>query len=346
MRNRNIQWAFLLLLAFLVPAAIGQVISNFPSSAGNAGTVTGVTATLPITSTGGAAPDIGCTAASAGAGGCVVNTTGILIADAGWASNVASGVNAFQVLTNGGRIDVGAGASDYCSSDGTTVTFAGPVTATGALKGTTSVSVAGTNGPSMTFSQSAFITGTSAPLLLYASGSSGITETIRLDSARADAALQCVVVGTESASPNALSILFSIAKGIGSGANDASNGTSLYRVMGSGNIQLSSVLTWHAAVPSLTSFGGTGASIAGSGVAFDINVGTVAPGGTGTLTFATTATTGYNCHCENITNNATSVIGQTGSSTTTCVIANYVRTTGIAGNWTASDHLRCTVAAF
>jgi hypothetical protein len=40
----------------------------------------------------------------------------------------SSGVNSFAVLNNGGRIDFGAGASDYASSDGTTVNFAGPVT--------------------------------------------------------------------------------------------------------------------------------------------------------------------------------------------------------------------------
>jgi hypothetical protein len=43
----------------------------------------------------------------------------------------ASGSNALAVSTNGARTDFGAGASDYASSDGTTVTFAGPVTTTG-----------------------------------------------------------------------------------------------------------------------------------------------------------------------------------------------------------------------
>ena len=42
-------------------------------------------------------------------------------------SQKGSGSNAFQVETNGARMDFGAGASDYASSDGTTVTFAGPV---------------------------------------------------------------------------------------------------------------------------------------------------------------------------------------------------------------------------
>lgn len=48
----------------------------------------------------------------------------------GFVSTVASGSNAFGVSTNGARIDYGAGANDYASSDGTTVAFAGPIAAT------------------------------------------------------------------------------------------------------------------------------------------------------------------------------------------------------------------------
>jgi hypothetical protein len=47
------------------------------------------------------------------------------------ASESGSGSNAFAVLTNGARFDFGTGANDYASSDGTTVTFAGPVTVGG-----------------------------------------------------------------------------------------------------------------------------------------------------------------------------------------------------------------------
>lgn len=49
-------------------------------------------------------------------------------------SRAASGVNAVTVNTNGARIDFGAGASDYASSDGTIVTFAGPIAVTGAVQ--------------------------------------------------------------------------------------------------------------------------------------------------------------------------------------------------------------------
>lgn len=45
-------------------------------------------------------------------------------------ATVASGNNGLACQQNGCRVDFGAGASDYASSDGSTVTFAGPVGAT------------------------------------------------------------------------------------------------------------------------------------------------------------------------------------------------------------------------
>ncbi len=50
-----------------------------------------------------------------------------------------TGFNSFASTVNGSRMDFGAGASDYASSDGTTVTYAGPVTVTGLLSSTTTV---------------------------------------------------------------------------------------------------------------------------------------------------------------------------------------------------------------
>lgn len=60
----------------------------------------------------------------------------------GFSSAAASGTNALSVVTNGGRVDFGAGTSDYASSDGTTVTFAGPV-ASAASSNTLAFSSAG-----------------------------------------------------------------------------------------------------------------------------------------------------------------------------------------------------------
>ncbi len=47
-------------------------------------------------------------------------------------STIASGNNGFAVTQNGARIDFGAGANDYATSDGTTVTHASPLAATAA----------------------------------------------------------------------------------------------------------------------------------------------------------------------------------------------------------------------
>lgn len=81
-----------------------------------------------------------CHGQACGVGGTTGNpaVATLQVADIGVAGiNVAvtSGNNALAVGSNGGRIDHGAGASDYSSSDGTTVTYAGPLAASN-LSGT------------------------------------------------------------------------------------------------------------------------------------------------------------------------------------------------------------------
>lgn len=49
----------------------------------------------------------------------------------GFESTVGSGSTAFQISTNGAKADFGAGANDHATSDGTTVTFAGPLGSAG-----------------------------------------------------------------------------------------------------------------------------------------------------------------------------------------------------------------------
>ncbi len=103
-------------------------------------------------------------------------------------------------------------------------------------------------------------------------------------------------------------------------------------------------LAWSPTTPTITGFGGTGAAVSFSnGTAmFDINVGTVAPGNTGTITLPTAAN-GWTCHCYNkTTTSALNDIIVTSDTATTCVIAQIVIATGGAANWAASDHLRCT----
>ncbi len=112
--------------------------------------------------------------------------------------------------------------------------------------------------------------------------------------------------------------------------------------------RLSAAVTPTPAKPALTSFGGTGASITGNGLAFVINVGTVAPGNTGTLTFPDAAANGYVCVCTNVTHYpGTGTTVQSGvGTTTTCPLANIEVASGGALNWVASDKLTCLARAY
>lgn len=79
--------------------------------------------------------------------------------------------------------------------------------------------------------------------------------------------------------------------------------------------------------------------------AFTVNVGTACATSVGTITFPS-ATTGWVIECHNVTAPATNIVEQTGGSTTTATITNYVRTTGVAGNWTDSNILRCSAKGY
>lgn len=116
-------------------------------------------------------------------------------------------------------------------------------------------------------------------------------------------------------------------------------GTGIY--MGAGNLALSGT------APTLSGFGGTGATVSNSNgsVAFEINVGTVAPGNTGTINFPT-ATVGWVCRCYNkTTTSSVNEIIVTSDTASTCVIAQQVIATGSAANFAASDKIRCTATA-
>lgn len=91
----------------------------------------------------------------------------------------------------------------------------------------------------------------------------------------------------------------------------------------------------------------TSPSVTGTNtLAFSINVGTSCATSTATMTFPATATNGWKVDCVNVTANATNVVSQTGGSTTTATLTNYVRTTGVAGNWTDSNVLRCNAMGY
>lgn len=80
-------------------------------------------------------------------------------------------------------------------------------------------------------------------------------------------------------------------------------------------------------------------------MAFTVNVGTACATSVGTITLPA-ATTGWVVNCHNVTAPATNIVEQTGGTTTTATVTNYVRTTGVAGSWTDSNVLRCNAVAY
>lgn len=76
----------------------------------------------------------------------IASLAGQAISALSYTATQISGSDAFAVSNNGARVHFGAGASDYASSNGTTVTFAGPVAVTGAFSGATSITNSGASG--------------------------------------------------------------------------------------------------------------------------------------------------------------------------------------------------------
>ena len=177
----------------------------------------------------------------------IANLVGQDIVARSFSASQASGSDAFKATVNGARWHFGAGATDYASSDGNTVTFASNIAA------------------SNVWGKGGFANG--------ASGATFISQTAPTIAAGAGAAIV------------------------------ASNGT----------------------------------------VAFEINLGGAAQ--TGTITLPS-ATTGWVVYMQNITTPASFVISQTGFTQTTATFTCYSRTTGLAINWTANDHMVCLAMAY
>lgn len=132
-----------------------------------------------------------------------------------------------------------------------------------------------------------------------------------------------------------------VAVGTGASGNTA-GGVALSSIL------LPSKLLHSATAPTIASGLCTSPSISASNgnAAFAITVGSSCTGvSTGTLTLPT-ATTGWVCHFNNVTNPATSTPSQTGGSTTSVTFTNYARTTGLAADFTAADSIRVMCAAY
>ena len=116
--------------------------------------------------------------------------------------------------------------------------------------------------------------------------------------------------------------------------------------VGATSYTLGTTLTLSSTAPTISSGFGTSPSIAANNgtAAFTINVGTGGTAQNGVIGLPTAAA-GWVVNCQDITTNASFVVSQTASSTTTATVQNYSRTTGLAIAWTASDILHCTAVA-
>ncbi len=111
------------------------------------------------------------------------------------------------------------------------------------------------------------------------------------------------------------------------------------------------ILTASPTVPTIASGGcttGSAQTISASNgtAAFAITLGGATCGNTIVLTFPTAAH-GWACDANDVTTPATNAISQTvGGSTTSVTLTNFVRTTGVAGNFTAADVLVAKCLAY
>jgi hypothetical protein len=125
------------------------------------------------------------------------------------------------------------------------------------------------------------------------------------------------------------------------------NGVQKYRLDGDGSLYLTKLLIG-APAPTISSGFGTSPSVVSNNgpASFTINVGT---GGTATngVIGLPSATTGWNCSCEDITTTSATVnrCKQTGAGTTTTVPIGNFNTTPAAAAWVASDILTVSCLA-
>ncbi len=111
---------------------------------------------------------------------------------------------------------------------------------------------------------------------------------------------------------------------------------------------MNSVVRLASSTPTISSGFGTSPSVtAGVATGFRVNVGTGGVATTGVIALGTTATTGWNCFCSDITTTTATVdvCKMTASSTTTVTLGNFT-SGGIAGAWVASDILAVNCVAY
>ena len=139
---------------------------------------------------------------------------------------------------------------------------------------------------------------------------------------------------------------------IGTGTNNLSTtlgGTTAGNIVNLASVsnRVGNVLYSSVTAPTINAHFNTSSDtiIAASTAAFQVTVGTGAGTSTGSVTMPT-ASNGWSCSVADVTTPATNMVQQTGSTTTSVTVTNYVRTTGVAGNFTNSDKLNFICGAF
>lgn len=232
------------------------------------------------------------------------------VSSATYSSTAGSGSDAFSVTTNGARFHFGTGASDYASSNGTTVTFAGPLAATAA-----SAAIAFT-----------------VPIQSY----------ISFDPTNNNSFIRSPGSGQVEFSTTQVVPAGTSAIDLGSSTKVWNNVyfTTLRPTTTAGLI--------FSTAPTISSGFGVGAAIVASNGtgAFQINVGTGGTANSGVIGLPT-ATTGWVCKCDDITTQTATVTRttQTASTTASCTVVNYSDLTVLSA-WVASDKLNCVAMAY
>jgi hypothetical protein len=122
--------------------------------------------------------------------------------------------------------------------------------------------------------------------------------------------------------------------------NVTSTGTSQATVNLGDTTGTASIVYTQGPAPTIVSGFGVGASIVSNSgcYAFTVNIGTGGVASNGVVG-CPTANNSWNCGVHDITTPATNLTDETAIGASSITVTNFVRTTGVAGPWTASDQL-------
>lgn len=170
---------------------------------------------------GGCVATVSCSVASLASSGTVSGTT---FTGTSFTASAGSGSNGLAVSTSGARVDFGAGASDYASSDGTTVTFAGPLASSSSSSASYTASAgSGSNAFAASTNGARFDIGAGASDYFSSNGTTITTPAI-FESTGATMSGN-LIIGTRAANNNAFQVTNQGARyDMGGGTNDYLDG--------------------------------------------------------------------------------------------------------------------------